>query len=158
VCLSKPPWWPQLAAHRPILRHASICTLFELTLRGSVHDEVRPLGRCCHLLISLPIGWTKAGAALTGPEAIGQALRSRPAHDACDSWVSIAWQIQQMVCNPLRPISMRFVNCTDSFSSQMVVNGRPRRKVVGQKPPSTAAFEHVEISLLYAFHSIPQAL
>ena len=34
-----------------------------------------------------------------------------------------------------------------SESSEMVVNGRPWRKVVGQKPPSTAAFEHVEDSV-----------
>jgi hypothetical protein len=28
--------------------------------------------------------------------------------------------------------------------SEMVVNGRPWRKVVGQKPPMTATFEYVE--------------
>jgi hypothetical protein len=66
----------KLASHQLTLRHASIRTFFELTLRGSVHDEVRPLGRRCHLLIGLPIGWTKAGVAVTGPEAIGQALQS----------------------------------------------------------------------------------
>jgi len=65
----------ELASAQLTLRHASIRTLFELTLRGSVHDEVRPLGRRCHLLIGLPIRWTKAGVALTGPEAIGQALQ-----------------------------------------------------------------------------------
>ena len=56
------------------LCHASIRTLFEpTTLCGSVHDEVRPLGRCCNLLIGLPVRRTKAGAAVTGPEAIGRA-------------------------------------------------------------------------------------
>src|SRR3954452_13194495 len=56
--------------------HASIRTLSKsTTLRGSVHDEVRPLGRCCHLLIGLPLKETKPGAAVTVPEAIGQATK-----------------------------------------------------------------------------------
>src|SRR3954452_17510702 len=35
-------------------------------------------------------------------------------------------------------------NPAQSESSEMVANGRLRREVVGQKPPMTAALEHIE--------------